>query len=144
MATEAPSVSQTADRAGTPPEDGAVSQIVSFRLGKEVYGVDVMQVQEIILLGQITEMPNVPECVCGLINQKTAELNHETRPVESCVITNFRQQFNQSSVQRPQIQGLFFAKIRYAEPPAEVDGRQRSFDPFGRVPRQIQAFSILT
>ncbi len=43
-------------------------QIVSFRLANEEYGVEIMQVQEIILLGQITEMPNVCEHVRGLIN----------------------------------------------------------------------------
>ncbi len=43
-------------------------QIVSFRLANEEYGVEIMQVQEIILIGQITEMPNVGEHVRGLIN----------------------------------------------------------------------------
>jgi len=44
------------------------SQIVSFRLANEEYGVNIMHVQEIILIGQITEMPQVPEYVRGLIN----------------------------------------------------------------------------
>lgn len=43
-------------------------QIVSFRLSKEEYGVDIMSVQEIILLGAITEMPEEPPHVRGLIN----------------------------------------------------------------------------
>ena len=47
---------------------GNVSQIVSFRLANEEYGVDIMRVQEIILMGQITRMPEVPEYICGLIN----------------------------------------------------------------------------
>lgn len=45
-----------------------VSQIVSFRLANEEYGVDIMRVQEIILMGKITRMPEVPDFVCGLIN----------------------------------------------------------------------------
>ncbi len=45
-----------------------VSQIVSFRLANEEYGLDIMRVQEIILMGQITRMPEVPDFVCGLIN----------------------------------------------------------------------------
>ena len=44
------------------------TQIVSFRLANEEYGVNIMQVQEIILLGQITKMPEVPDYICGLIN----------------------------------------------------------------------------
>lgn len=47
---------------------GNLSQIVSFRLANEEYGVDIMRVQEIILLGQITKMPEVPSYICGLIN----------------------------------------------------------------------------
>ncbi|MFO0973306.1 MAG: chemotaxis protein CheW [Phycisphaerae bacterium] len=45
-----------------------VSQIVSFKLAEEEYGLDIMKVQEIILIGQITQMPQAPEFVRGLIN----------------------------------------------------------------------------
>ena len=45
-----------------------VSQLVGFRLGNEQYCVDIMHVQEIILIGQVTEMPQVPSHVRGLIN----------------------------------------------------------------------------
>lgn len=47
---------------------GHTTQIVSFRLANEEYGVDIMRVQEVILLGQITQMPEVPDYICGLIN----------------------------------------------------------------------------
>lgn len=46
----------------------ATNQIVSFRLANEEYGVDIMRVQEIILPGAITEMPEVPDYIRGLIN----------------------------------------------------------------------------
>ncbi len=45
-----------------------ISQVVSFRLANEEYGLDIMHVQEIILMGDITEIPEVPDYVCGLIN----------------------------------------------------------------------------
>ena len=48
--------------------DERSTQVVSFRLANEEYAVDIMRVQEIILIGQITEVPNVPEYVRGLIN----------------------------------------------------------------------------
>ncbi|MCA8977833.1 MAG: chemotaxis protein CheW [Planctomycetes bacterium] len=48
--------------------DGKTFQIVSFRLGGEEYGVDIMSVQEIILVGQITQVPEVPPHVLGVIN----------------------------------------------------------------------------
>ena len=44
------------------------SQIVSFRPAKEEYGVNIMHVQEVILIGPITEMAQVPDYVRGLIN----------------------------------------------------------------------------
>ncbi|MBX3395211.1 MAG: chemotaxis protein CheW [Phycisphaerae bacterium] len=44
------------------------TQIVGFRIGNEEYGVDIMRVQEIILLGHITKMPEVPDYIRGLIN----------------------------------------------------------------------------
>jgi purine-binding chemotaxis protein CheW len=49
-------------------EDGKSFQVVSFRLGGEEYGVDIMIVQEIILLGRITQVPEVPDHVLGVIN----------------------------------------------------------------------------
>ena len=49
-------------------KDGKTFQVVSFRLGDEEYGVDIMTVQEIILVGCITQVPEVPEHVLGVIN----------------------------------------------------------------------------
>jgi purine-binding chemotaxis protein CheW len=49
-------------------KDGKTLQLVSFRLGDEEYGVDIMTVQEIILVGCITQVPEVPEHVLGVIN----------------------------------------------------------------------------
>ncbi len=54
------------DEAGAKTD--AVSRLVSFRLANEEYGVDIMRVQEIILMGRITRMPEVPDFICGLIN----------------------------------------------------------------------------
>lgn len=43
-------------------------QLVSFRLGGEEFGVDIMQVQEIIRMQNITAVPNAPDFVEGVIN----------------------------------------------------------------------------
>lgn len=51
----------------TETTDGAI-QLVSFRLANEEYGLDIMSVQEIILIGQVTQMPQVPHYMEGLIN----------------------------------------------------------------------------
>lgn len=44
------------------------TQVVTFRLGSEHFGIDIMQVQEIILVRRSTCMPGVPEHVRGLHN----------------------------------------------------------------------------
>ena len=44
------------------------SQVVSFRLGSEEYGVDIAQVQEIIRLVEITHVPRAPKFMEGVIN----------------------------------------------------------------------------
>jgi len=43
-------------------------QLVSFELGGEEYGVDVLAVREIIRMPAITKMPNIPDYVDGIIN----------------------------------------------------------------------------
>ncbi len=46
----------------------APRQLVSFRLGEEEYGVDILCVQEIIRVGHITPIPNAPDFVEGVLN----------------------------------------------------------------------------
>ena len=46
----------------------AISQVVTFQLSNEHYGINIQNVQEIILIGQITSIPEVPSFVEGLIN----------------------------------------------------------------------------
>ena len=43
-------------------------QLVSFKLGEEEFGVDILQVQEIIRMQSITRVPNAPHFVEGVIN----------------------------------------------------------------------------
>lgn len=67
----APADAAAAVRDANAPEAGQTEgtlQVVSFRLGNEQYGIDIMHVQEIILVGRMTLMPNVPSYVRGLIN----------------------------------------------------------------------------
>ncbi|HZW82277.1 MAG TPA: chemotaxis protein CheW [Candidatus Deferrimicrobium sp.] len=43
-------------------------QLVTFRLGKEEFGVDIMRVQEIIKIPAITFVPRAPRFIDGVIN----------------------------------------------------------------------------
>ncbi len=43
-------------------------QFVVFRLGKEEYGVNIMQVKEIVTYKEPTKVPNTPDFIEGIIN----------------------------------------------------------------------------
>ena len=43
-------------------------QLVGFRLGKEEYGIDILKVQEINRIADITRIPQSPDYVEGVIN----------------------------------------------------------------------------
>ena len=45
-----------------------VVQLVTFRLGGETYGVDVMNVQEVLRITEIAPVPGAPDYVLGIIN----------------------------------------------------------------------------
>ena len=43
-------------------------QLVTFKLGEELYGVDIMDVKEIVKLQEVRLIPNAPFYVEGIIN----------------------------------------------------------------------------
>jgi purine-binding chemotaxis protein CheW len=45
-----------------------VNQWVTFRLGEEIYGINVMQVQEVLRVTEIAPVPGAPDYVVGIIN----------------------------------------------------------------------------
>lgn len=52
-------------------ESSATMQLVSFRLASEEYGVEIMKVREIILMGEITMIPQTTDYVKGVINLRS-------------------------------------------------------------------------
>jgi purine-binding chemotaxis protein CheW len=52
-------------------EGSGTMQLVSFRLAQEEYGIEITKVQEIILLGEITRVPQTPDYIKGLINLRS-------------------------------------------------------------------------
>jgi purine-binding chemotaxis protein CheW len=54
-------------RSATPEAEEFV-QMISFSVGSERFGVEILVVQEIIMMSNITEIPNSPEFVEGVIN----------------------------------------------------------------------------
>jgi purine-binding chemotaxis protein CheW len=43
-------------------------QVVTFQLGQEMYGVDIMDVKRIVGLREVREIPNAPPYVEGILN----------------------------------------------------------------------------
>jgi purine-binding chemotaxis protein CheW len=52
-------------RAGNPAE---VKQLISFTVGAEEYGLELLRVKEVIRMRHITWLPKAPPCVKGIIN----------------------------------------------------------------------------
>ena len=48
--------------------EGAILQLVTFKLGTEEFGVDILKVQEINKMMNITRIPNAPAFIEGVIN----------------------------------------------------------------------------
>jgi len=48
--------------------DGKILQLVTFKLGNEEFGVDILKVQEINRMMEITRIPNAPPFIEGVIN----------------------------------------------------------------------------
>jgi len=55
---------ENSDRGGT----GAVAEYLTFTLGKEEYGIDILKVQEIRGYDVVTHIANAPEFIKGVIN----------------------------------------------------------------------------
>ncbi len=53
-----------AEKVGNDP----VIQLVTFRLQDETYGINVMQVQEVLRVSEIAPVPGAPSYVLGIIN----------------------------------------------------------------------------
>ena len=51
-----------------PEHEGDLLQLVTFRIGDEEFGVDILSVQEIIRLMQITMVPHAAAFIEGVIN----------------------------------------------------------------------------
>jgi purine-binding chemotaxis protein CheW len=52
-------------------EGHGTMQLVSFKLAKELYGIEITKVREIILIAEITRIPETPHFLKGLINLRS-------------------------------------------------------------------------
>lgn len=59
------------DRAG-PSQTAAAREFLSFRLGTEEYGIEILKVQEISSYQQPTRIANTPDFILGVVNLRGA------------------------------------------------------------------------
>ncbi|MDR2696391.1 MAG: chemotaxis protein CheW [Deltaproteobacteria bacterium] len=71
-------------------KDAELLQLVTFNIAEEEFGVDILSVQEIIRLMQITAVPRAPACIEGVIN-----LRGKVIPV-----IDMRKRFNLPAIER--------------------------------------------
>jgi purine-binding chemotaxis protein CheW len=62
------SVSSSGTPASQASQRGELLQLVSFHVEGEEFGLDILRVQEIIRVQQLTRVPNSPDFVDGVIN----------------------------------------------------------------------------
>jgi purine-binding chemotaxis protein CheW len=65
-------------------------QVVSFRLGREAFGVDILKVREIVRIQKVAKVPQTPEYVEGMINLRGTVIP----------ILNLRKRFGLGDVER--------------------------------------------
>lgn len=61
-------MTQTSELVNKGEDNDPVMQWVTFHLGDEKYGVNVMQVQEVLRVSEIAPVPGAPSYVLGIIN----------------------------------------------------------------------------
>ncbi|HYW78472.1 MAG TPA: chemotaxis protein CheW [Thermoguttaceae bacterium] len=64
-------VQETTAQDATFTEGTGSMQLVSFHLADETYGIEITKIREIILMGEITRIPQTPHYVKGLINLRS-------------------------------------------------------------------------
>ena len=77
------------------------TQIACFRVGDSIYGVDIMDIQEIIRYQKVLPIPNAPEFVEGVIN-----LREEAIPIIS-----MRKRFGLDSIDETKSMRIVILKV---------------------------------
>jgi purine-binding chemotaxis protein CheW len=61
-------IESTAVEAKAPGILAKAGKYLTFNLGREVYGIEILKVQEIIGMMSVTRVPKTPEFVRGVVN----------------------------------------------------------------------------
>ena len=44
------------------------NQLITFKVGNELYGIEILKIQELIAFKDVTPVPNLPDFIIGVIN----------------------------------------------------------------------------
>ena len=77
-------------------------QWVTFQLGSEIYGVNVLQVQEVLKYTEITPVPGAPAYVLGIINLRGNVVT----------VIDTRSRFNMASKEVDDLSRIIFIEVK--------------------------------
>lgn len=76
-------------------------QLVGFRIGKEIFGVPINLVHEIVRVPEITVVPDAPECIEGVINLRGKIIS----------IVDLRKRFGETQIEASRKNRILVAEI---------------------------------
>lgn len=76
-------------------------QLVGFRIGKEIFAVPINLVHEIVRVPEITAVPDVPECIEGVINLRGKIIS----------IVDLRKRFGETQIEPSRKNRILVAEI---------------------------------
>lgn len=76
-------------------------QLVGFRIGKEIFGVPINLVHEIVRVPEITAVPDAPECIEGVINLRGKIIS----------IVDLRKRFGETQIEASRKNRILVAEI---------------------------------
>lgn len=87
-----------------------VTQLLTFKLNTQVYGINILNIKEIIDYGSITRVPLMPEFIAGVIN-----LRGSVVPV-----VNLALRFSEKSPARTKRSSIVILEVKYEEQTMEI------------------------
>ncbi len=92
------------------PVENNTTQFLTFELNGEVYGIDILNIKEIIDLGAITRVPMMPDFISGVIN-----LRGSVVPVVELAV-----RFGEKSCARTKRSSIVILDVEYEQQKLEI------------------------
>ncbi|VAW60665.1 Positive regulator of CheA protein activity (CheW), partial [hydrothermal vent metagenome] len=90
--------------------DDNITQYLTFILNDDIYGINILNIKEIIEYGHVTQVPMMPDFIAGVIN-----LRGSVVPV-----IDLAQRFSEQTSQRTRRSSILILEIKYEDQPMEM------------------------